>query len=61
MVQRALRDPAFSNDVIQGTIKGLDGFGVKFVGEFDDVVINNGLISGSNGQALDLGGGNDAS
>jgi len=42
-----------------GTIKGLDGFGVKFVGEFDDVVINNGLISGSNGQALDLGGGND--
>ena len=42
-----------------GTIKGLDGFGVKFVGEFEDVVINNGLISGSNGQALDLGGGND--
>ena len=41
-----------------GTIKGLDGFGVKFVGEFEDVVINNGLISGSNGQALDLGGGN---
>ena len=42
-----------------GTIQGLDGFGVKFVGEFDDQVINNGLISGSNGQALDLGGGND--
>ena len=42
-----------------GTIKGLDGFGVKFVGEFEDEVINNGLISGSNGQALDLGGGND--
>ena len=43
-----------------GTIKGLDGFGVKFVGEFDDVVVNNGLISGSNGRALDLGGGNDS-
>ena len=42
-----------------GTIQGQDGFGVKFVGEFEDVVFNNGLISGSNGQALDLGGGND--
>lgn len=42
-----------------GTILGLDGFGVKFVGEFDDVVFNNGLISSSNSQALDLGGGND--
>lgn len=43
----------------RGTIEGLDGFGVKFVGEFDDQVFNNGLISGSNGLALDLGGGND--
>ncbi|MFJ7886158.1 autotransporter domain-containing protein [Pseudomonas sp. NPDC096917] len=46
--------------VNNGTIEGLDGFGVKFVGEFDDVVINNGLISASNGLALDLGGGNDS-
>ncbi|MFJ5256392.1 autotransporter domain-containing protein [Pseudomonas sp. NPDC088414] len=42
-----------------GTIRGLDGFGVKFVGEFADTVINGGTISGSNGLALDLGGGND--
>ena len=42
-----------------GTIQGLDGFGVKFVGEFADSVINGGTISGSNGLALDLGGGDD--
>ncbi|NUT74067.1 autotransporter domain-containing protein [Pseudomonas sp. C1C7] len=42
-----------------GTIQGLDGFGVKFVGEFADRVINGGTISGSDGLALDLGGGND--
>jgi subtilase-type serine protease len=43
-----------------GTIQGLNGFGVKFVGEFADSVINGGTISGSNGLALDLGGGNDS-
>ncbi|WP_166221975.1 autotransporter outer membrane beta-barrel domain-containing protein [Pseudomonas atagonensis] len=43
-----------------GTIQGLDGFGVKFVGEFADNVINGGTLSGSNGLALDLGGGNDS-
>ncbi|MBL0798143.1 autotransporter outer membrane beta-barrel domain-containing protein [Pseudomonas sp. B7] len=43
-----------------GTIQGLDGFGVKFVGEFADSVINGGAISGSNGLALDLGGGDDS-
>lgn len=43
-----------------GTIQGLDGFGVTFVGEFADTVINGGTISGSNGLALDLGGGNDS-
>lgn len=43
-----------------GTIQGLDGFGVKLVGEFADNVINGGTISGSNGLALDLGGGNDS-
>ena len=42
-----------------GTIQGLEGFGVKFVGEFADTVINDGLISASNGPALDLGGGDD--
>ena len=43
-----------------GTIQGLNGFGVKFVGEFADNVINGGTISGSNGLALDLGSGNDS-
>lgn len=43
-----------------GVIQGLDGFGVKFVGEFADSVINGGTISGSDGLALDLGGGNDS-
>ncbi|SDT63405.1 autotransporter outer membrane beta-barrel domain-containing protein [Pseudomonas granadensis] len=42
-----------------GRIEGLNGFGVKFVGEFADSVINGGTISGSNGLALDLGGGDD--
>ncbi|MDE1168838.1 MAG: autotransporter domain-containing protein [Pseudomonas sp.] len=42
-----------------GTIQGLAGFGVKFVGEYADTVVNDGLISGSNGLALSLGGGND--
>ncbi|WP_331693158.1 autotransporter domain-containing protein [Pseudomonas sp. ZY71] len=43
-----------------GTIQGLNGFGVKLVGEFADSVINGGTISGSNDLALDLGGGNDS-
>ncbi|RON59776.1 autotransporter domain-containing protein [Pseudomonas fluorescens] len=43
-----------------GTIQGLDGFAVKFVGEFADNVVNGGTISGSNGLALDLGAGNDS-
>jgi outer membrane autotransporter protein len=43
-----------------GVIQGLDGFGVKFVGEFADSVINGGTLSGSDGLALDLGGGNDS-
>ncbi|WP_416364721.1 autotransporter outer membrane beta-barrel domain-containing protein [Pseudomonas sp. NFX183] len=42
-----------------GVIEGLNGFGVKFVGNFADTVINGGTISGSNGLALDLGGGDD--
>lgn len=42
-----------------GVIQGLDGFGVKFVGNFADTVINGGTISASNGLALDLGGGDD--
>ncbi|WP_438866802.1 autotransporter outer membrane beta-barrel domain-containing protein [Pseudomonas sp. L1(2025)] len=42
-----------------GVIQGLEGFGVKFVGNFADTVINGGTISASNGLALDLGGGDD--
>lgn len=32
---------------------------MKFVGNYADTVINSGTISGSNGLALDLGGGDD--
>ncbi|WPO99980.1 autotransporter domain-containing protein [Pseudomonas sp. HR96] len=43
-----------------GTIEGRNGFGVQLKGDFADSVINGGLISGSNGLALDLGGGDDS-
>ncbi len=42
-----------------GDLRGLTGYGAKFVGDVDDQVYNAGLISGGNGVALDLGGGND--
>jgi uncharacterized protein with beta-barrel porin domain len=42
-----------------GTIQGLSGFGIRFVGNFNDVITNTGTISGSNGLAIDMGGGND--
>lgn len=42
-----------------GIIRGLNGSGVKFTGEFADEIINGGLITGSNGIALDMGGGDD--
>jgi len=52
----AQRPSALEN---HGTIHGHKGFGVQFIGEQADSVINNGLIHGGNGQALDLGGGDD--
>ncbi|MGC7837134.1 autotransporter outer membrane beta-barrel domain-containing protein [Pseudomonas wayambapalatensis] len=42
-----------------GTIRGERGFGIKLVGNFDDIVINSGTISGGNGLALSMGGGDD--
>ncbi|MBW4796050.1 autotransporter outer membrane beta-barrel domain-containing protein [Pseudomonas tolaasii] len=42
-----------------GEIRGQDGYGVRLIGNFDDQVSNGGLISGANGIALDMGGGND--
>ena len=42
-----------------GTIHGLNGFGIKLVGNFNDVITNSGTISGSNGLAIDMGAGND--
>lgn len=45
--------------VNDGTIQGLNGFGIKLIGNFDDTVTNAGAISGTNGLALDLGAGND--
>ncbi|MGA8135915.1 MAG: autotransporter domain-containing protein [Pseudomonas gingeri] len=54
-------DPAQRSTLLEnhGTIHGLKGFGVRFIGEKVDQVTNNGLIHGGNGHALDLGGGND--
>lgn len=43
----------------QGKLLGLNGYGVKLIGDFDDFIINGGLIAGGNGIALDMGGGND--
>ena len=42
-----------------GSITGKNGAGVKLGREQDDEVLNAGLISGGNGTALDMGGGND--
>lgn len=52
----ALGATTVQNDAV---IRGMNGYGVRFIGEFDDLVINSGLITGSNGVALDMGGGND--
>jgi subtilase-type serine protease len=43
----------------RGSIAGLNGFGVQLNGEFADTVINAGSISASNGQALQMGAGDD--
>ena len=54
-------DPAQRPTLLEnhGTIHGLKGFGVRFIGEQVDQVTNNGLIHGGNGHALDLGGASD--
>jgi len=43
-----------------GSIRGLNGSGVTLIGDYSDSVLNAGLISGSNGIALELGRGDDA-
>lgn len=42
-----------------GTIRGLNGFGIRIIGDQNDTLTNAGLISGTNGSAVDLGGGDD--
>jgi autotransporter-associated beta strand protein len=42
-----------------GSIRGVDGFGIKLVGDYDDTIVNSGTISGGNGLAIDMGAGND--
>lgn len=42
-----------------GLIEGQTQYGVKFVGPFDDTIVNGGTISGANGQAVLMGDGND--
>lgn len=43
----------------RGTIRCNNGHGVKLDGDKPDEVVNQGLIAGGNGVALDLGGGDD--
>ncbi len=43
----------------EGTIQGLNGFGVRIVGTQDDTVTNTGTIVASSGSAIDMGGGSD--
>ncbi|WP_454886725.1 autotransporter outer membrane beta-barrel domain-containing protein [Sphingomonas oryzagri] len=42
-----------------GTIRGIDGFGIRLVGDFDDTIVNSGTISGGDGLAISMGAGND--
>lgn len=42
-----------------GTIRGEDGFGIRIIGTQNDTIQNAGLIEGANGEAVDLGGGDD--
>ncbi|WP_095155307.1 autotransporter domain-containing protein [Pseudomonas sp. Irchel 3E13] len=42
-----------------GRIEGERGFAIKLIGDYDDSVTNGGIISGGNGLALSMGGGND--
>lgn len=43
-----------------GSITGESSSGVTFSGDLDDTVVNDGLIRGGNGVALEMGGGNDS-
>jgi outer membrane autotransporter protein len=43
-----------------GTIRGVNGFGIKLVGDHEDNITNAGLIAGGDGLAVDMGGGDDA-
>lgn len=53
--------PAYAQTLLinEGTICGRNGYGVKLVGDFNDRITNNGVISGANGVALDMGAGDD--
>ena len=42
-----------------GTIEGTNGFGIKIVSAFDNVINNSGKITGGNGTAIMFGSGND--
>lgn len=45
--------------VNDGSIEATLGYGVRFIGDFDDTVINHGTISTAATIALDVGGGDD--
>lgn len=53
--------PAYGSTSLinEGIITGRNGYGVRLIGEHNDQVTNDGLISGTKGIALDMGGGDD--
>jgi subtilase-type serine protease len=51
--------PYATKIVNEGTIEGSDGFGVRLIGDQDDVISNYGTISAASGPAIDMGGGDD--
>ncbi len=43
-----------------GTIRGINGAAISFVGNFADSITNSGTISGGGGTAIDMGAGDDS-
>jgi len=51
--------PEATEIVNEGTIRGSAGFGIRLIGNQDDVISNSGTIEAAVGPAIEMGGGND--